>query len=117
MATYSKIALSNSTAGKQILVVATASSGTSIHTAIAGTADFDEIWLYATNNHTSSVNLTIEYGGTTSPNDLIQMVIPSKTGLYLIVPGLILQNSNIVRAFANVTNVISISGWVNRITS
>lgn len=115
MSTFSKIALSGSTNGKQILVAATSTPGTTIHTAVAGATDFDEIWIYATNNHTTSVNLTLEWGGTTSPNDLIQMAIPSKTGLYLLVPGLVLQNGLIVRAFAGVTNVVSVSGWVNRI--
>lgn len=115
MSTFSKLALSGSTNGKQILVAATSTPGTTIHTAVSGSSDFDEIWIYATNNHTASVNLTLEWGGTTSPNDLIQMAIPSKTGSYLLVPGLVLQNGLIVRAFAGVTNVVSVSGWVNRI--
>lgn len=93
MATYSKIALSGSTNGRQILVAATATPGTTLHTAVSGTTDYDEVWLYATNNHTASVNLTIEWGGTTSPDDLIQQSIPSKTGIYLLIPGLVLQNS------------------------
>ena len=109
--------LSASTDGKQIKVAATATAGTTIHTAVTGTTDYDEIWIYATNNHTSAVNLTIEWGGTTSVDDLIQLSVPSKTGLYLIIPGLVLQNGAVVRAFAGTTNVICISGWVNRITN
>ncbi len=116
MATYTKAILSGSTDGKQILVTATTSAGTTIHTAVSGTTNIDEVWLYATNNDASAVNLTILWGGSTSPNDYIQMSIPSKTGLYLIVPGLILQNSNVIKAFAGTGSVISISGWVNKIT-
>lgn len=117
MATYTKRVLSGSTDGKQILITATTSSGTTVHTAVTGTSDIDEVWLYATNNDSSAVSLTLLWGGSTSPNDYIQMSIPSKTGLYLIVPGLVLQNSNVIKAFANTGSVISISGWVNRITA
>lgn len=115
MAQFTKELLSGSTDGKQILVAATASPGTLIHTAVAGLIDKDEIWLYATNNHTAALALTVQWGGTSSPADHIQMSIPSKSGLYLLVPGLVLRNGMIVRAFAGTTNLISISGWVNRI--
>jgi hypothetical protein len=115
MATFTKEKLSGSTNGKQIKVAATSTPGTTIHTAVTGTTDWDEVWIYVTNNHTAAVDLTIEFGGTTSPDDLIQQSIPSKTGLYLIAPGLILQNSLVVKAFASVANVLCVSGWVNRI--
>lgn len=117
MAAYSKLKLSGSANGRQIKIAAVATPGTLIHTAVTGIADMDEIWLYATNNHTASLALTIEFGGTTSPDDLIQMSIPSKTGLFLIVPGFLLNNSLVVRAFAQTANLICISGWVNRITA
>ncbi len=117
MATYAKAKLSGSTNGRMIKVAATATAGTTIHTAVSGTTNYDEIWLYATNNHTSAVNLTIEFGGTTSPDDLIQISVPSKSGLYLVVPGFILNNATVVRAFAGTTNVISIGGFVNSITA
>lgn len=115
-ADYTKMKLSGSANGRQIKIAATATPGTLIHTAVAGIADWDEIWVYATNNHTSSLALTIEYGGTTSPDDLIPMSIPSKTGLFLIIPGFLLNNGLIVRAFAQSANLICLSGWVNRIT-
>jgi len=114
---YSKLKLSGSTDGKQIKIAATATPGTTIHTAVTGTTNYDEAWIYVTNNHTASVNLTIEWGGAGAPDDLIQMAIPAKTGLYLLIPGLVLQNGLDIKAFASVTNVICISGFVNRITS
>ena len=117
MATYSKVVLSGSTNGKQIKVAETSTPGTTIHTAGAGTTNADEIWLYVTNNHTASVTVTIEWGGTASPDDLMQMSIPSKTGLYLLVPGLVLNNSLVVKVFSDTTNVLCVSGWVNRITA
>lgn len=114
MATYAKMKLSASTNGKGILVAATATPGTIIHTAVAGTVDMDEVWLYVTNNHTAQLALTLEWGGVAAA-DLIQLAVPSKTGLYLIVPGFVLQNGLLVRAYAQTTNLLTIHGWVNRI--
>ena len=115
MATFSKAKLSGSTDGKAILVAATATPGTTIHTAVSGTSNFDEVWLYAANNHTADVVLTIEYGGTTSPNDKIVQTIPASGGLILVLPGLVLQNSNVIKAFAGTASVVSIHGYVNQI--
>ena len=118
MAEAVKRKLSGSTDGMPIKVVATATAGTTIHTAVAGTTagTFDEIWLYAYNGHTAAVTLTIEYGGATVPDQNIIVTLASKSGLSLIVPGLILQNELVVKAFASSANVVTISGWVNQIT-
>ena len=107
--------LSGSTNGKPIKVAATATLGTTIHTAIAGTSSLDEIWLYAYNGHTADVVLTIEYGGATVPDQNIIVTIPFKQGLQLVVPGLLLQNGLVVTAFAGTANVITIDGFVNAI--
>lgn len=117
MAVYKRI-LSGSTDGKPIKVVATATAGTTIHTAVAGTTagTYDEIWLYAYNGHTAPVVLTIEFGGATVPDQNIVLTIGNKTGLVLVVPGLILQNGMVVKAFAATANVITLSGWVNTMT-
>lgn len=114
MTTLTKLKLSGSTDGKPIKVAATATLGTTIHTAHA--TALDEIWLYAFNSSASGVLLTIEYGGATAPDQNIVSTIASKTGLTLVVPGLILTNSLVVTAFAGTTNVITLSGYVNRIT-
>lgn len=116
MATYTAVIPSGSTNGKQIKVAATATAGTLIHTAVSGTSSMDEVWLWATNNHSSAVNLTIEWGGTTSPDDLMVLSIPSKTGDYLVKAGVRINNGLAIRAFASVANVISISANVNRIS-
>ena len=116
MATYTKILLSGSTNGKGIKVVQTATAGTTIHTAVAGTSAWDEIWLYAVNSSTSNVKLTLEWGEATAPDGNIEGVIDAESGLYLIVPGLLLQNGLVVKAFAATANVIIIHGFVNRIT-
>jgi len=120
MATFSKIALSNSTDGKMIKVAATATAGTTIHTGSTTTTTFDEVWLYAVNSDTTARKLTIEWGGTTSPDDLIEFTVPAESGLYLIVPGLVIKGNAtalVVRAFCATANVVNVAGFVNRITA
>ncbi len=118
MATVKKRKLSGSTDGKAIKVVATATAGTTIHTAVAGTTagTFDEIWLWAYNSHSADLVLTIEFGGATVPDQNIVMTIPFQDGLIPIIPGLILQNGMVVKAFAASANLVTISGFVNTIT-
>src|SRR5262245_60553356 len=99
MATFSKVKLSGGTDGKSIAVAATASPGTTIHTAVSGTSSLDEIWLYAVNTDTVARKLTIEYGGTGTA-DQIEITIQPEAGAVLIVPGWLLQNAQIVKAFA-----------------
>jgi hypothetical protein len=113
--TFNKFKLSGSTDGKDIKVAATGSPGTTIHTADA--TKLDEIWLYAYNSSGAAVLLTIQFGGTTSPDDDIKVNVPSQSGLMLVVPGLTLTNSDVVKAYAGTTNVITIGGFVNRITA
>jgi hypothetical protein len=115
MPTFSKVLLSGSTNGASTLVAATSTPGTTIHTAQSGTAGLDEIWLYANNSGSTTVKLTVEFGGT-AEKDQIELNIPGESGLVLVVPGLVLNNSLVVRAFAGTTNVVSISGYVNRIS-
>ena len=115
MATFSKIPLSGSTNGRGILVAATATPGTLIHTAVSGTSSFDEVWLYCQNTSTSSVALDIEFGGT-STADNIEITIPGESGLVLVIPGLFLNNALVVRAWAGTTNVLAIHGYVNRVS-
>jgi hypothetical protein len=116
MATYTKVLLSGSTNGTPTTVVATSGTGDLIHTAVAGTVSFDEIWLYANNTSTSPVLLTIQYGGTTSPQYVKPITLAPQSGDILIVAGLLLQNSLVVRAIAATASVITISGYVNRIS-
>lgn len=117
MATFTKLALSGSTNGKQIKVSATDTPGTSVHTAVSSTADYDEIWLWAINQHTADVQITVEWGGTSSPDDNMSVTLLPKAGLTLVVPGLVLNNGLSVRIFASTANVVMISGFVNRITA
>lgn len=120
MATFSKVHLSGSTGGRLIKVAATATTGTTIHATGTSSTVIDELWLYAVNTSATDVKLTIEYGGTTSPDDHIEYTVKAENGLYLIVPGLLLSGTGSaarnVTAFAGTTNVICIGGYVNRIS-
>jgi hypothetical protein len=120
MATFSKQILSGSTDGKAIKVAATATAGTTIHTGSSTATTLDEVWIYAVNTSASDVKLTIEWGGVASPDDNIEFTVKAENGLYLIIPGLILKGNAtplVVRAFAGTANVITLSGYVNRITA
>ena len=117
MATFSKQLLSGSTNGKAIKVAQTATAGTTIHTAVSGTASFDEVWLYAHNSSASSVKLTLEWGEATAPDGNIEINIGAEgTGLVLVSPGILLQNSLVIKAFAGTANVVTLTGYVNRIS-
>ena len=115
MATFSKQLLSGSTNGKGILVVATATAGTTIHTAHA--TALDEIWIYAVNTHSSAIKLTIEYGEATEPNGNIELTVQPEAGLVTVLPGLLLTGSLLVKAFAATASEIVLHGFVNRITA
>jgi hypothetical protein len=115
METYTKHMLSGSTNGKAIKVVQTSTAGTLLHTAVAGTADKDEVWLWAVNNDTVDHLLTIEWGEATAPDGNIIGNVPAKSGLYKVVPGFPLQNGLEIRAFADAANVVSVHGFVNRL--
>lgn len=114
MTTIAKLKLSGSTDGKLIKVVATGTTGTTVHTAHA--TALDEIWLYAVNSDTTARKLTIEYGATTAPDGNIELTVAPESGLVLVVPGLILSNSLVVTAFAAAANVVMVGGYVHRIT-
>ena len=120
MATFTKQSLSGSTNGRAIKVQATSSTGTTIHATGTSASIIDEIWLYAYNSSADAQLLTIQFGGTTAVDDDIRITIPSQSGLTLVVPGLILTGTgsaaSTVAAYAATTNVVTISGYVNRIS-
>jgi len=115
MAAITKVLLSGSTNGKAIKVVQTASAGTTIHTAVSGATDLDEIWLWAQNSSAGDVKLTLEWGEATAPDGNIEVTIPGEQGLVQVAPGLLLQDSLVVKAFASSANVILIHGFANRL--
>jgi hypothetical protein len=117
--TFTKKTLSNSTDGKAVLVAATATAGTLIHTGSTTVTTLDEVWIYAVNSSASSVKLTIEWGEATAPNGNIEVTVLPEAGLVTVVPGLLLKGNATaltVKAFAGTASVIAIHGFVNQIT-
>jgi hypothetical protein len=114
--------------------VANPAVGTFIHNNNNATGTLDEVWLYATNQTSSPVDLSLLFGapqqfgaaGTfpqalAHPSQEMVITIPANSGLTLIAPGLILTangastNYSAIYAYASVTNAVAISGYVNRI--
>jgi hypothetical protein len=120
VSTFSKELLSGSTGGRLIKVAATSTPGTTVHATGTSSTIVDEVWLYAVNSDSTDRKLTIEFGGTSAPDDLIEFTVTAESGLYLIIPGLVLtgdgSSARTITAFAAATNVINIGGYVNRIT-
>jgi hypothetical protein len=120
VATFNKAKLSGSTDGLAVKVTGTNTAGAvTVHTAVAGTTagTFDEIWIYANNTSTSAVKLTLEWGTATAADGNIELTIAAEAGLVLVVAGLILQNSRVVKAFAGTADVLLLTGFVNSITA
>ena len=113
MATYSKVKLSGASDGLNNKIAATSSAGDTVHTAHA--TALDEVWLYACNTSTSDVKLTVEWGATSDDERLTEVTIGAEAGWVLGIPGMLLTNSLVVKAFAATANVINVNGYVNRI--
>jgi hypothetical protein len=113
MATITKEFLSGSTNGRGIKVAASATPGTQIHAAHASAKD--EVFLWVTNTDSVERKVTVEFGGTTAPDDNITMNIPAGETL-LVVPGLVISGGLNVKAFGAAANVLVASGFVNRIS-
>lgn len=115
MATFTKNILSGSTGGQGILLTGN-STGTSdlIHTG-PGAGSKDEVWIWALNNSSSFNEAIIEYDNTTNQ---IRFNISPQNGLFLIVPGLILEGDATPRtidAFGSAVNNIVLYGYTHRI--
>ena len=122
MATFTKVLLSGSSQGKAIKISATTSgsNGTTLHATGTSSSIIDEVWLYAYNSSSSAVVLTIQWGGITAVDNEYKLSIPATSGLTLVVPGLVLTGdgttATTTRAYAATTNVVTVSGYVNRIS-
>jgi hypothetical protein len=120
MATYSKQLLSASSQGQPIVVSATSSVGTTIHSTGISSSTIDEVWLYANNTSTSPVLLTVQFGGTGAVQHAKPITLSPQSGDVLIVAGLPLTGTGSAAtttyAFAATASVITLSGYINRIS-
>jgi hypothetical protein len=110
--------LSGSTQGKGIKVTGTATgSSVTIHTAVSGTTDIDLVTLWAQNNDADAETrvLTIEWGGTADPDNLIILSVPCKAGPVMICDRMPLHNGLVIKAWADEANDVQIYGLVTRL--
>ena len=120
MTSFSKVLLSGSTNGRGINITSNTPPGNIVHSTGALSSIIDEVWIYASNSDSVDHNLTIEFGGTISPNDIIKLSVPSQKGLTLITPGLSLTGTGAascnVTVYSDVGNTVTIFGHVDRIS-
>jgi hypothetical protein len=115
MATYSRVLLSGSTSGKPIPIN---NAATTIHTAVAGASSWDEIYLWASNVTAAAVTLSIEWGGSTDPGELMTKTysIPAYSAPIPIATGQVLNGGLVCKGIAGSAYGINVTGYVNRIT-
>lgn len=108
--------LSGSTNGRPISITATATPGTTLHTAISGSTSFDELFIWVSNTSASAVALTVEWGGVSDPADHLvkSYTIPANSLPIPIALGQRLQGGVVVKAFAGTTAVLNATGYYNR---
>ena len=114
---FEKQKLSASIDGLSIPITATTiTGGNVIHESITGTADYDEVWLWAMNMSTGVNRLDIEFGAKTSPDNIVTTTVPPQGGLMKVIPGFLVNNGKSVFASSENANVIFIYGYVHRIS-
>ncbi len=110
------IPVSGSAHGRGIKIAASATPGTTIHTASAvtgdGSCDLIEVTVY--NADTVDRRISFEVGGTTSPDDIRGGTVPTKEertfGPFL------LRNALVLKAFGESANVLTAHGRFRKVT-
>lgn len=113
--TYQRWLLSGSTNGLPINIIGTTSaSPTLLHTAHA--TDYDEVWLFAANYSSVDAFINLMLGGS-SAHQILEVPIPAKRGLIPILSGQgTFTGGSVISAYTPSSgNIISITGYVNRI--
>lgn len=116
--TVSRVLLSGSTDGKPVIVAATATPGTTIHTAASGSVSFDEVYAWVSNVTASAATITVEWGSVTDPGGHLCKAysVPANSPPIPLITGQTLNNAAVVKAFSGTASALNITGHVNRIT-
>ena len=116
MTEVTRVGLSGSADGEMILVTATSTVGTTIHTSTnqVSASRYDEVWLFASNKHSAPVDLTIEIDVANTSTSYFKVSVPADDGLYVVLPGISVNSSKIITAFAATGDVINIGGYVEQ---
>lgn len=110
--------LSGSTNGRGIKVTGTSTAATvTVHTAINASGDLDLVTLYAVNADADGETrtLTVEWGGTSSPDDLIILPVPCKVGPVLVAWQMPIAGGLVIKAFADEADDVILFGSVVRV--
>jgi hypothetical protein len=125
LATYEKLNLSPGGSESDGNPIQLDTSTTQVHDTGTSATIKDEVWLWATNVHTSDIEVEIAFGYLTSAGfsdaDKIIVTIPAKSGLTLLVAGLPVRGTGSalrrVTATAGTASKVNLVGYVNRISS
>ena len=125
MATYEKLNLSPGGSESDGNPIQLDTSTTQVHDTGTSATIKDEVWLWATNVHTSPVEVVIAFGylvaGGFSDSHKIIVTIPAKSGLSLLVAGLPVRGTGSVlrrvTASAGTASKVNLVGYVNRISA
>ena len=113
-----RIPISGCSNGRGIKITGTTSEGANtIHTATSTSGVIDEVWLYCYNSSASLATLYLCLGGTTDPDDIVSVSIPSKYNDILVLAGECFNGGVVIKAYASSANVLVIRGYVNRISN
>lgn len=116
---YTAMTLSAATNGLPIKIIATATAGTTIHTAT--TSDMaegcDEVWLFAGSIHSAAVNGTLHFSNDFAGDRAINFRVPAAYhGPITILAGHRVCDGVVLSATASVAERIVLWGNVNRIS-
>tara|TARA_Y100000310_G_C20613680_1_gene779418 strand:+ start:462 stop:854 length:393 start_codon:yes stop_codon:yes gene_type:complete len=130
MATLTKHTLSHSNSGRGVAVTATAVANSNpIHTSATGVleTDFDEVWMYANNDSSATVDLSViwglsavaDLGDTKLGNADVMTFQVSANTRAVILNGRLLQNGCAAYAYVSSpgSDGVVIDGYVNRIVA
>ncbi len=124
MAKYSKHLISQSLSGMGIHVTSMDPiTPTTFHISGLGHTNFDEVYVYGTNNTSTSVTLTAIWGLSAwghLPNMQNSqgnvLTIPANTRM-VVMNGRLIQNGLSACAYTSVNNAVVLDGYINRITA
>lgn len=110
MASITKEFLSGLSTGPMIAVTATSTGTDLIHSCPASGA-MDEVTLYAVNNSSSDILLTLDID-----NGESKFLLPGQVGLVMVAEKVLLDSSENIYAYSDTGTDVNITGYVNRIT-
>lgn len=116
---FTAMTLSGATNGRVIKVSATATAGTTIHTATSSdmAEGCDEVWLWAGSTHSAGINATLHINSGGDDNQAINFrVPPAYTGPIAILAGHRVCDGVVITATCSVAERVAIWGNVNRIS-